>query len=271
MNDHKMSERRACRLLSVPRSTVRYQVRGRADDETLVATVRDFAYRLPQYGYRHITARMRRAGHHVNHKRVERIWRQEGLQLPKRRVVKRRHGQGGDVKQRAQYPNHVWSYDFTEDRTTHGQRVRVLVVMDEFTRECLMIYVAKRISAKQVVNLLSWLFATRGVPQHIRSDNGPEFVAHHVQQWLTEQGSQALYITPGSPWENPFIERFIETMKHESLNRYLFDRVTDAQVLLDHFMEEYNHSRPHSSLDDLTPVEFRQQYHPSAILTPTGT
>lgn len=270
-DDHHVSQRRACQLVGIPRSTARYQPHGRADDGELVEAVRDFAYRFPQYGYRHITARMRREGYTINHKRVERIWRREGLQLPRRKRVKRRFGERGDVKQRAQYPNHVWSYDFTEDRTTRGQRVRVLVVMDEYTRECLMIYAAKSIGSKRVVDLLSWLFATRGIPQHIRSDNGPEFIAHRVQQWVAEQGSQTLYITPGSPWENPFIERFIETMKHESLDRYLFDRVAEAQMILDNFMEDYNRFRPHSSLDDLTPVEFRQQYDEQQILTHTGT
>ncbi|MEO0563964.1 MAG: IS3 family transposase, partial [Chloroflexota bacterium] len=177
----------------------------------------------------------------------------------------------GEVKKRAQHPNHVWSYDFTEDRAENGQRVRILAVMDEYTRECLMIYAAKSIRSDRVIDLLHWLFATRGVPQHIRSDNGPEFVAHRVQQWLANQGSQTLYITPGSPWENPFIERFFETMKHESLNRYLFDRGAEAQIILDNFMDDYNRFRPHSSLADLTPVEFRQQYQQQQFLTPTGT
>ena len=134
-----------------------------------------------------------------------------------------------------------------------------------------MIYAAKSIRSDRVIDLLRWLFATRGVPQHIRSDNGPEFVAHRVQQWLANQGSQTLYITPGSPWENPFIERFFETMKHESLNRYLFDRGAEAQIILDNFMDDYNRFRPHSSLADLTPVEFRQQYQQQQFLTPTGT
>lgn len=270
-DDHQLSQRRACQLVGISRSTARYQPCGRSDDD-MVEAVRDFAYRFPQHGYRLITARMRREGYNVNHKRVERIWRQEGLQLPRRKTAKRRFGVSqGDMKQRAQYPNHVWSYDFTESRTTRGQRVRVLAVMDEYTRECLMIYAATSIGSKRVINLLSWLFATRGVPQHIRSDNGPEFIAHQVQQWLADQGSQTLYITPGSPWENPFIERFFETMKRENLNRYLFDRVAEAQMILDTFMEDYNRFRPHSSLDDLTPVEFRQQHHQQQILTPTGT
>ncbi|MEQ8675286.1 MAG: IS3 family transposase [Aggregatilineales bacterium] len=166
----------------MPRSTARYQPQGRSNDAEMAKAVRDFAYRFPQYGYRHISALMRCEGYEVNHKRVERIWRVEGLQLPRRKTVKRRFGERGDVKKRAQYPNHVWSYDFTEDRTTHGQRVRVLAIMDEYIRECLIIYAAKSISSKRVIDILSWLFTTRGVPDHIRSDNGPEFVAQRVQQ-----------------------------------------------------------------------------------------
>ena len=269
--EHQVSERHACEVVDVSRSTARYQPQGCSDDAQTVKAVREFAHRFPQHGYRHVTALMRREGYGVNHKRVERIWRLEGLQLPRRKKVKRRFGEKGDVKQRAQHPNHVWSYDFTEDRTERGQRVRVLAVMDEYTRECLMVYAAKSISSKRVIDILSWLFSTRGVPQHLRSDNGPEFVAHRVQKWLADQGSQTLYITPGSPWENPFIERFIGTLKAECLDRYLFDRVSEAQTLLDHWVDEYNQFRPHISLDYLTPVEYRQACDGLMTLTPTGT
>jgi len=269
--EYPMSERHACQVVEMPRSTARYQPQGQADDGHMVDAVRDFAHRFPQHGYRHITALMQREGYEINHKRVERIWRQEGLQLQRRKAVKRRFGERGEVKKRAQYPNHVWSYDFTEDRTERGQRVRVLAVMDEYTRECLMTFAAKSISSKRVIDVLSWLFATRGVPQHIRSDNGPEFVAYRVQQWLADQGSQTLYITPGSPWENPFIERFIGTLKAECLHRYLFDRISEAQIILDHYMDEYNRFRPHSSLGYLTPAEYRHHWHNQMSLTPTGT
>jgi transposase InsO family protein len=264
-----MTERHACQVIDLPRATARYQ--PKRDERPMVDAVRDFAYRYPQHGYRHITALMRREGHAVNHKRIERIWRLEGLQLPRRKVVKRRYGEGGDVKQRAAYPNHVWSYDFTEDRTERGRKVRVLAVMDEFTRECLMLYSAPSINAAKVVDILTWLFHTRGVPQHLRSDNGPEFIAHKVQDWLTIQGSQTIYITPGSPWENPFIERFIGTLKAECLDRYLFFSGAEAQHIMDHWLDEYNRYRPHSSLDYLTPAEFWQQYNTQTTLTPTGT
>lgn len=268
VDEHKLSERRACQLVNLARSTARYQ--PKRNDQEVVVAVRDFAQRYPQHGYRHITALMRREGYQVNHKRIERIWRQEGLQLPRRKRVKRRYGEGGDVKQRAAYPNHVWSYDFTEDRIERGRKIRVLAVMDEFTRECLMLHTAPSITAAMVIDILSWLFHTRGIPQHLRSDNGPEFIANKVKDWLAEQGSQTIYITPGCPWENPFIERFIGTLKAECLDRYLFYSGSEAQYIMDQWLEEYNRYRPHSSLAYLTPVEFKQQ-HNQMTLIPTGT
>lgn len=267
-----LSERRACQTSGIARSTVRYRARGRAGEAAMITTVRDYAQRYPQHGYRHITALMQREGHTVNHKRIERLWRQAGLQLARRKPVKRRLGEKDEVKRRAEYPNHVWSYDFTEDRTERGQKVRVLAVLDEFTRECLMTLAARSIPAKQVVDVLRWLFATRGVPNHLRSDNGPEFIAHKVKTWLTTSGCHTLYIEPGHPWENPFIERFIGTLKGECLDRYLFDTVAEAQHLIEHWREEYNRHRPHSSLDYLTPTEFAQQHQTRVTsLTPTGT
>lgn len=237
----------------------------------MTATVRDYAYRYPQHGYRHVTALMQRDGHAVNHKRIERLWRQEGLQLPRRKPVKQRLGEKGEVKRRAEYVNHVWSYDLTEDRTERGQKVRVLAVLDEFTRECLMTLAARSIPSRQVVAALQWLFATRGVPHHLRSDNGPEFIARQVKTWLKTSGCQTLYIEPGHPWENPFIERFIGTLKGECLDRHLFDTLAEAQYLIEQWREEYNRHRPHSSLDYLTPAEFAQQQTRVIPLTPTGT
>ena len=251
----------------------------------MTTTVRDYAQRYPQHGYRHITALMQRDGHAVNHKRIERLWRQEGLQLPRRKTVKRRYGEKAEVKRRAEYPNHVWSYDFTEDRTERGQKVRVLTVLDEFTRECLMTLVARSIPSNRVLDVLKWLFAMRGIPEHLRSDNGSEFIARIVQRWLKgsefianqvkawlkSNGCQTLYIEPGHPWENPFIERFIGTLKRECLDRYLFDTVAEAQYLVEQWREEYNRHRPHSSLDYLTPAEYARQQSSVISLTPAGT
>jgi transposase InsO family protein len=268
---HEFSQRRACHTSGIARSTVRYRVRGRSGAAEMTTTVRDYAQRYPQHGYRHITALMQRDGHNVNHKRIERLWRQEGLQLPRRKTVKRRYGEQGEVKRRAAYPNHVWSYDFTEDRTERGQKVRVLTVLDEFTRECLMTLAARSIPSARVLDVLKWLFATRGVPEHLRSDNGSEFIANKIKAWLHTSGCQTIYIEPGHPWENPFIERFIGTLKRECLDRYLFDTVAEAQYLIEQWRDEYNRHRPHSSLDYLTPVEYAQQQASVISLTPTGT
>jgi transposase InsO family protein len=237
----------------------------------MTATVRDYAQRYPQHGYPHITSLMQRDGHSVNHKRIERFWRQEGLQLPRRKTVKRRDGEKSEVKRRAEYPNPVWSYDFTEGRIERGQKVRVLTVVDEFTRECLMTLVARSIPSQPVLDVLKWLFATGGIPEHLRSDNGSEFSANKIKAWLKTGGCQTLSIELSHPWENPFIERFIGTLKRECLDRYLFDSVAEAQQLIEQWREEYNRHRPHSSLDYLTPTEFAHQHPIRGIsLTPTG-
>jgi transposase InsO family protein len=266
-----MSERHACELVGVGRSTLRYRSHHPTDEVALVNSLREYAQQYPQYGYRMITALLQREGYAVNHKRIECLWRQEGLQQPKRKAYKRRYGEGGDAKQRAAYPNHVWSYDFTADRTERGQRVRVLAVMDEFTRQCLMLYASSSIPSQQVVDLLDWLVMLHSMPEHIRSDNGPEFVAVQVKHWITERGGQTIYIEPGHPWENPFIERFIGTLKSDCLNRYLFDSVAEAQTILDHWRVEYNSDRPHSSLDYLTPDAFATQHQYQIFLTSSGT
>lgn len=272
MTVHGLSQRHACELIGVSRTTMRYQPRGRADDATMTALVHQYAQHYPQHGYRHITALMRRDGHALNHKRVERLWRQEGLQLPRRKVVKRRYGTSTGVKQAACLPNHVWSYDFTEDRTRTGERIRILAVVDEYTRECLLLYAARSIPSAKVLDILDWLFTTRGVPRHLRSDNGPEFIAHQVQQWLRAQHCQTLYIQPGHPWENAYIERFIGTLDRECLRRYLFNDLRELQLTMEDWQIEYNDHRPHSSLTYLTPAEFATNYWNGVIfLTPTGS
>lgn len=267
---HELSERRACALVGIARTTHRYQPQLTEDESRLTETVREYANKYPHYGYRLITGLLQANGYDVNHKRIEHIWRREGLQQPKRKAYKRRYGDGGDVKQRATHINHVWSYDFTEDRTENGQRVRILAVMDEYTRQCLMLYASTSIPSSKVIDILDWLVMCHGMPQHIRSDNGPEFVSNKVKQWITNQGSQTIYIEPGHPWENPFIERFIGTLKHDCLSRYLFDNIPQAQGLLDNWRLEYNAYRPHSALGYITPDAYAAQ-HNQMILTSTGT
>ncbi len=253
------SQRRGCALVEVSRSSLYYVPRRPADEEALRAAIRELAARHRRYGYRRVWALLRRAGWTVNVKRVHRLWKQEGLSLPRKRPSRRAPGPAGEVEQRAEYPNHVWSYDLLEDRTERGGRLRLLSVVDEYTRECLAIEVARRVGAAQVVELLRWLTLTRGRPEHLRSDNGPEFIAQGVRSWLQEQGSSTIFITPGSPWENPYIESFGGKLRDECLNAESFADLQEAQVVVEAWREEYNQRRPHSSLGYLTPAEFAAQ------------
>ena len=208
-----VSERRVCAALGQHRSTHRKTPRGRDDEERLTADIVELARRYGRYGYRKITALLRDAGWLVNDKRVERIWRCEGLKVPARQPKKGRLwlGDGSCVRLRPEHRDHVWSYDFVEDRTHDGRKVRMLNVVDEFTRECLAIRVARKLKAIDVIDVLSDLFILRGVPGHIRSDNGPEFIAQTVQDWIGAVGAKTAYIAPGSPWENGYVESFSRT------------------------------------------------------------
>lgn len=250
------SQRRACGLVRIPRSSARYRSRLKPEEAELRDHICRLANRLPSYGCPRITEMLGREGNRVNHKRVHRIWKLEGLQIPRRRPRKRRRGPEGEVIHRAEYPNHVWSYDFLEDRTEQGNKLRILAVLDEFTRESLAIRVERSISSAKVIDSLEWLGLVRGLPAHIRSDNGPEFVAQAVQNWLAEKGCQTIYIKPGSPWENPYIESFNGKLREECLNRHAFANGREAQEIVSSYQEEYNRYRPHSSLGYQTPEEF---------------
>ena len=208
------------------------------------------ATRFGRYGYRRITALLKQEGWRVNHKRVERLWRQEGLKVPQHQPKRGRLwlADGWVVRRRAERPNHVWSYDFVFDRTADGRPLRMLTLVDEYTRECLAIEVARRLNSQSVLALLADLFVRRAVPEHIRSDNGPEFTARAVRRWLARVGVQTLFIEPGSPWENGYIESFNGKLRDECLDRERFDTLLEAQVLVERWRCEYNHLRPHSSL-----------------------
>lgn len=259
MTDRGLSQRHACQLVGVQRSTIRYQARARADEAATIAVIREYAHEQPMYGYRIITAMLKRDGYCINRKRVYRIWRQEGLQLPRRKPIKRRYGDSTGKLRRASRPNEVWTYDFLEARTERGGKLRMLTVLDEYTRECLSIHVARSISSRQVIAVLEWLFLVHGAPEHLRSDNGPEFIAYALQQWLKDRHCQTLYIKPGSPWENPFIESFNGTLRSDCLNRWVFASGQEAQQIIEAWRLEYNQRRPHSSLGYLTPAAFAQQ------------
>ncbi len=257
----RSSLRRACLLLGMSRSVVGYVARRRRDETMLVKKIHELAVRNGRYGYRRVAVLLRREGWKVNRKRVHRIWKSEGLGLLRRRPKRRRMGPVGEIVNKAEYPNHVWSYDFVEDRTERGGKLRILVIIDEYTRECLTIRIAPSIPASVVVEVLEWLFVTRGMPRYLRSDNGPEFVARVVCQWLAESGCQTLFINPGSPWENGYIESFIDKLRDECLNREVFRNGKEARVIVEAWRQEYNNYRPHSSLGYLTPAEFARRYH----------
>src|SRR3954469_11320522 len=205
-----ISERRACRALGQHRSTQRKVPRGRDDEEALTADLVALAEKYGRYGYRKISALLKAAGWFVNDKRVERIWRREGLKVPARQPKRGRLwlNDGSCVRLRPEHPNHVWSYDFVEDRTHDGGKYRMLNVIDEFTRECIAIRVNRKLKAVDVIDVLSDLFILRGVPSHIRSDNGPEFIAKALRDWIAAVGARTAYIMPGSPSENGYCESF---------------------------------------------------------------
>ncbi len=210
----------------------------------------ELASEFGRYGYRRITALLHHEGWRVNHKRVERIWRQEGLRVPKKQPKRGRLwlNDGSCVRHRPAYRNHVWSYDFVADRTHDGRPLRMLTVIDEYTRECVAIEVQRRLNSQEVLDVLRDLFVTRGTPDFIRSDNGPEFTAIAVRDWLGRVAVQTLFITPGSPWENGYNESFNGKLGDELLDREIFFSLKEAQVLVERWRQEYNRIRPHSSL-----------------------
>jgi len=220
------------------------------DEKRLTARIVKLASLYGRYGYRRITALLRREGWRVNHKRVERIWRREGLKVPRRQPKRGRLwlNDGSTIRRRPERRNHVWAYDFCMERTRDGRPVRMFVVVDEFTRECLSIDVARKLGSEDVLDRLTELFVRRGVPDHIRSDNGPEFTAKRVRDWLSRLGVKTLFIEPGSPWENGYVESFNGKMRDELLNLERFDTLGEAKVLVERWRHEYNRIRPHSAL-----------------------
>jgi len=224
--------------------------RATQDEEALTGEIAKLASRFGRYGYRRIAALLRQHGWHVNHKRVERIWRREGLKVPGKQPKRGRLwlNDGSCVRLRPQRPNHVWAYDFVMLRTEDTRAVRLLTVMDEYTRECLAIRADRHIRSSDVIETLAQLMAARGVPEHIRSDNGPEFTARAIRQWLGRVGARTLYIEPGSPWENGYIESFNGKLRDELLERELFYTLLEVRVLTERYRQTYNRIRPHSSL-----------------------
>ena len=261
-----VSERRACAALGQHRSTQRKIVRTREDEAALTADIIALAKTYGRYGYRRVTALLRNTGWTVNAKRVERIWRQEGLKVPQKQP-KRGHlwlNDGSCVRLRPERPNHVWAYDFVEDRTHDGRKFRMLCVIDEFTREALAIRVKRRLNSIDVLETLADLMVLRGLPAFVRSDNGPEFVAITLRNWIAAVGSQTAYIEPGSPWENGYCESFNSKLRDELLDGEIFFSLAEAQVLIEAWRRHFNAVRPHSSLNYRPPA-------PEASVARSGT
>jgi putative transposase len=263
----EVSERRACRVIGQPRATQRYPKRMDTEEDVLREQIVSLASQYGRYGYRRVTAMLRNEGWLVNHKRVERIWRQEGLKVPAKQPKRSRlwFTDGSIVRLRPEFPKHVWSYDFMQDRTHNGVPFRILNVIDEYTRECLKVKVARRLTHKDVLEVLLDLFLERGVPVHIRSDNGSEFIAKKVRQFLSRLSVKPLFIEPGSPWENGYIESFNGKMRDELLAREIFYSLKEAQVLIEMWRRHYNTARPHSALGYRPPAPGTKVGIPSQI------
>jgi putative transposase len=237
------------------RSSYRYQRQGEAGRQQLTATVLALAGQHRRYGYRRIGALLRRAGEPVNHKRVWAIWREQRLSLPRRRPRRRRGTPVSERPTTATRRNQVWTYDFLFDRTERGQLLKLLVVLDEYTRECHVIRVARRLDSRAVLESLTALFLVQGAPAYLRSDNGGEFIAAHLATWLARQGSGTVHIAPGHPWENGFVESFNGKLRDECLNEQVFWHERHAQVVIEGWRRHYNQERPHSALGYQTPAE----------------
>jgi len=261
---HRVSERRACRVLGQSRTSQRYKANSAPDEEPLTAVIVRLASRYGRYGYRRITALLRAEGWSVNHKRVERIWRREGLKVPRKQPKQGRLwlNDGSCLRLRPSWRHHVWAYDFVQARTHDGRVFRMLTVIDEYSRECLAIEVARRLRSDDVLQVLAVLFVRHGAPDHIRSDNGSEFTAKAVRDWLPRVEVKTLYIAPGSPWENGYNESFNGKLRDELLNGEIFYSLKEAQVLIEQWRRHYNSIRPHGALGYRPPA-------PEAILRHT--
>jgi transposase InsO family protein len=267
---HRVSERRACKAVDQARSTQRYRPREKDDEAMIVKEMHELVRRHPRYGYRRICALLRRLGLRINRKRVWRLWKQEGLKVPQKQGKKRRLGaSGGGIKRHgAERTDHVWAWDFIHDRDENGRAIKTLSVVDEFTRECLALEVGRSFRAVDVLDVLRELLVIRGVPEHIRSDNGPEFIAHAIRRFLAAAEVGTLYIEPGAPWQNGYAESFHSRLRDELLDAEVFADLAEAKSLAARWKNDYNHRRPHSSLGYVTPAEFAASLRPAPVGAP---
>jgi len=272
-----VSERRACKVVGQPRNTHRYRPcpRKKSEDALIAMKMHELVRRCPRFGYRRIHVLLVRVGFRINRKRVWRLWKQEGFKVPIKQVKKRRLGcsKNGIVRRRAEHVDHVWAWDFIHDRDENGRAIRWLSIVDEFTpggRECLCLEGRRSFKSGDVLDVLRELFVVRGVPGNIRSDNGPEFVAQAIREFLETAQVQTLYIAPGSPWENGYAESFHSRVRDELLDAELFADLGEARVLASRWKNDYNHRRPHSSLGYRTPAEYASQLRASLRQPPVG-
>ena len=246
----KTSERRACKLIGLHRATNRYERKEDTLNKEITPRVIHYASEYGRYGYKRVTALVKAEGYRINHKRVYNIWRKEGLKVPAKQPKRSRLwlNDGSCIRKRPEYKNHVWSYDFVHYYTKDERVIKMLTIIDEYTRECLAIVVRRKLNSLDVLETLADLFVERGVPAYIRSDNGPEFIAGRLQKWFARLNVSPLFITPGSPWENGYIESFNGKFRDELLNGEIFYTLKEAQVLIEIWRRNYNTIRPHSSL-----------------------
>ena len=263
-----VSKRRACELIEIARSGLAYRSVRAQRDAPAIEVMKRLAAQYPRYGYRRIRVFLRREGHGMSRHRAHRLWRLAGLQLPRRRP-RRRVAASRPRPLPATAPNHVWAYDFVFDGCANGQQLKCLTVIDEFTRECLAIDVAGSLRSHRVIEVLTRLISKHGAPHYLRSDNGPEFVSHAILEWLANERIETALIDPGKPWQNGTDESFNGKLRDECLSIEWFRTRVEARVVIETWRCHYNHVRPHSSLKDLTPIEFKTRYdsiNPGAIL-----
>ena len=257
-DEFKVSERRACEVVDQPRSTQRYEPSPRDDEVAVTKRMLELAKQRPRFGYRRVAWLLRQEGWQASDTRVYRLWRREGLKVPQKKRKRRRLGSSENscFLLKAEQKNHVWCWDFVFDHTTGGSTLKWLSIVDEYTRECLALKVDRSITSEDVIDTLAELFSMRGVPQCIRSDNGPEFIAKAIRKWLDRVDVQTLYIEPGAPWENGYAESFHSRFRDEFLAMDEFESLMAARRLTGSWKEDYNTQRPHSSLGYVTPADF---------------
>jgi len=255
-----LSQRHSCELLGFCRSRLSYRKRNNPEKECLRSRIKELALKHPRFGYRRIRAMLEREGFDVQVNVVHRIWKQEKLAVKPNKKKRKRRGKGFPYPPKACFPNHVWTYDFMQDQLANGKKVRILNIVDEFSRECYRIEVKRSMGAKDVMECLMKTMAIYGIPWFIRSDNGSEFIEAGLRDWLTKQGTGTLYVQPGSPWENGKCESFNGKFRDEFLNREIFTSLTQFQIQTEWWRQYYNNERPHSALNYQTPTEFRQAW-----------